>query len=220
MRKESIILVFGTIFSIMALIGLKTGHFYVHGLCNCLSGKLFEYIIPVSGLVTVILLTNSIIIKLISQREVESENVKKAYETMDGITRISDAMLSRFQLNRLGRTENYLKIIGVILGTEGVILRNKATACFLALLNRQKNTLEGNIIYSTNADLVVDSEKIPLSARIMALADVYDALTSKRVYKEAFSQEVAESTISAGIGSHFDPDISTVFMEHNKKDLL
>lgn len=55
---------------------------------------------------------------------------------------------------------------------------------------------------------------------IMALADVYDALTSKRVYKEAFSQEVAESTISAGIGSHFDPDISTVFMEHNKKDLL
>lgn len=456
MRKESIILVFGTIFSIMALIGLKTGHFYVHGLCNCLSGKLFEYIIPVSGLVTVILLTNSIIIRLISQREMESENVKKAYETMDGITRISDAMLSRFQLNRLGRTENYLKIIGVILGTEGVILRNKATACFLALLNRQKNTLEGNIIYSTNADLVVDSEKIkisldskmavtkglndvkfsnwvdtmgsiekyqenfndnvrqkvgiirnfvtyrikgieegtliffnyendvdqydadivrdiaghfaslysfslkqkenerlqflvmrkladlaekrdletgehlfriqnycrfiadalskqgkyggiindtfikniyyssplhdigkvgigdnillkpgkltlvemsvmkthtligaeilegpaflkmgrdiahyhhekwdgtgypeglkgeeiPLSARIMALADVYDALTSKRVYKEAFSQEVAESTISAGIGSHFDPDISTVFMEHNKKDLL
>lgn len=60
-------------------------------------------------------------------------------------------------------------------------------------------------------------EKIPLSARIMALADVYDALTSKRIYKEAFTQEVAESTIKKEIGSHYDPDVGIVFMEHSKK---
>lgn len=453
MRKESVILIFGTVFSIIALIGLKTGHFYAHGLCNCLSGKLFEYIIPVSGLVAVILLTNRIIIKLIKKREVTYENIEKAYETIDGISRISNAMLSNFKLNKSSRNENYLKIIGIILGTEGLRLRNKAEAGFLTFFNKQDSTLEGNIIYRKDGSSVVDDEtikidinskvaitrgmndvkfsnwanvtgsiekyqetfddkvrqkvgiiknyitcrirgieegaliffnyendvdqydadivrdlvghfgylysislkqkeneklqflvmrkladlaekrdletgehlfriqnycrsiaetlsrqvkyegiindkfiediyyssplhdigkvgiedsillkpekltpvemsvmkthtligaeilegpaflrmgrdiahyhhekwdgtgypeglkgeEIPLSARIMALADVYDALTSKRVYKEAFSQEVAESTISAGIGSHFDPDISAVFMEHNKR---
>ncbi len=46
---------------------------------------------------------------------------------------------------------------------------------------------------------------IPLSARLMALADVYDALISKRVYKEAFSHEKALGIIAEGRGTHFDP---------------
>ena len=48
-------------------------------------------------------------------------------------------------------------------------------------------------------------EQIPLSARIMALADVYDALRSKRVYKEAFPHEKALEIILQGSGKHFDP---------------
>jgi putative two-component system response regulator len=52
---------------------------------------------------------------------------------------------------------------------------------------------------------------IPISARIMALADVYDALTSRRVYKEAFSHDNAKSMINNGAGAHFDPDIIEVF---------
>ncbi|MBF0256744.1 MAG: response regulator [Gammaproteobacteria bacterium] len=50
-------------------------------------------------------------------------------------------------------------------------------------------------------------EAIPLSARLMALADVYDALISKRVYKPAFSHEQSLQIISEGRGSHFDPDM-------------
>jgi len=50
-------------------------------------------------------------------------------------------------------------------------------------------------------------EEIPLSARLMAVADVYDALISKRVYKDAFSRETAEGIILEGSGSHFDPEI-------------
>lgn len=50
-------------------------------------------------------------------------------------------------------------------------------------------------------------DAIPLSARIMAVADVYDALISKRVYKPAFTHEQAVSTIVEGRGTHFDPDI-------------
>ena len=60
-------------------------------------------------------------------------------------------------------------------------------------------------------------KEIPLPARIMALADVYDALVSKRVYKQAFSQETAEAIIKEGIGSHFDPDIGAIFIEHTAK---
>jgi putative two-component system response regulator len=53
----------------------------------------------------------------------------------------------------------------------------------------------------------------PKSGRLMGLADVYDALISKRVYKPAFSHEKAVSTIQGGSGSHFDPDIVEAFVE-------
>jgi response regulator RpfG family c-di-GMP phosphodiesterase len=54
--------------------------------------------------------------------------------------------------------------------------------------------------------------EIPLSARLMALADVYDALRSKRVYKEAFSHEKSRTIIVDGRGSHFDPDVVDAFI--------
>ena len=54
-------------------------------------------------------------------------------------------------------------------------------------------------------------EQIPLCARIVALADVYDALTTKRVYKPAFSHEKAVAIIREGRGRHFDPDIVDAF---------
>ena len=56
-------------------------------------------------------------------------------------------------------------------------------------------------------------ESIPLSARIMAVADVYDALVSKSVYKNAMEHNVAFSIISEGSGSHFDPQIVEAFLE-------
>ena len=48
-------------------------------------------------------------------------------------------------------------------------------------------------------------EEIPLEARIMAIADVYDALVSKRVYKESYSFEKADEIILEGMGTQFDP---------------
>ena len=54
--------------------------------------------------------------------------------------------------------------------------------------------------------------EIPLSARIMALADVYDALTSRRVYKEAYSHEKTKSMITAAAGRHFDPAMVEAFL--------
>jgi len=55
-------------------------------------------------------------------------------------------------------------------------------------------------------------ETIPVSARLMAVADVYDALISKRVYKEAFSHPDAVAIIADGRGKHFDPDVTDAFL--------
>ena len=60
-------------------------------------------------------------------------------------------------------------------------------------------------------------EEIPLSARIMAVSDVYDALLSDRSYKKAFSHEEAMRILKEGAGKHFDPVIVKLFSENEDK---
>ncbi|WP_295445847.1 two-component system response regulator [uncultured Thiodictyon sp.] len=55
-------------------------------------------------------------------------------------------------------------------------------------------------------------EQIPLAARLMALADVFDALVSERIYKRPMPFAAAREIISAGRGSHFDPDVVDAFL--------
>ncbi len=59
-------------------------------------------------------------------------------------------------------------------------------------------------------------ESIPLVGRILALSDVYDALTSKRCYKEAFSHAESLEIIIGGSGTHFDPDVVDFFIKSEK----
>lgn len=63
-------------------------------------------------------------------------------------------------------------------------------------------------------------DEIPLSARLMALSDVYDALVSRRPYKEPFSHQEAIEIIEKGRGCHFDPDIVDAFMKCVQDDFL
>ena len=56
-------------------------------------------------------------------------------------------------------------------------------------------------------------EEIPVSARIMAIADVYDALTMERVYKKPFPTKKALEIISNDAGKHFDPILAPLFVE-------
>lgn len=60
-------------------------------------------------------------------------------------------------------------------------------------------------------------EDIPIEARIMAIADVYDALVSKRCYKEAMSFEEAFKVMEESMGSHFDPQMEQVFLLSREK---
>jgi len=59
-------------------------------------------------------------------------------------------------------------------------------------------------------------EKIPFAARVMAIVDVYDALTHKRVYKEAISHEDAVALMSKGRGTQFDPVIFDIFLANQE----
>jgi putative two-component system response regulator len=59
----------------------------------------------------------------------------------------------------------------------------------------------------------LSGDSIPIAARIMAVADVYDALISRRVYKEAMSHPDAVKVIQGASGQHFDPDVVAAFMQ-------
>ena len=63
----------------------------------------------------------------------------------------------------------------------------------------------------------LSENEIPLVARIVAVADVYDALTSKRPYKNPMSHLESKAIILAGSGTHFDPEIVSSFLRHEDK---
>jgi len=62
----------------------------------------------------------------------------------------------------------------------------------------------------------LDGTRIPIAARIVAVADVYDALTSRRTYKDALRHEEARSIIEEGAGSHFDPEVVRAFQSREQ----
>ena len=69
----------------------------------------------------------------------------------------------------------------------------------------------------TGYPLGLRGEAIPLSARIMAIADVFDALISKRCYKDAISVDDAFAVIESESGTHFDPRLVDVFLQNKEK---
>jgi response regulator RpfG family c-di-GMP phosphodiesterase len=69
----------------------------------------------------------------------------------------------------------------------------------------------------TGYPLGLKGEEIPIEARIMALADVFDALVSKRYYKDAYSYDEAFKIIEDSIGSHFDPELGRIFLNARPK---
>jgi len=66
----------------------------------------------------------------------------------------------------------------------------------------------------TGYPLALERNQISLPARIVAVADVYDALTSKRVYKSAWEHDEAVDSLRAGSGKQFDPALVAIFLSH------
>jgi putative two-component system response regulator len=91
----------------------------------------------------------------------------------------------------------------------------------VAFLNMAKEIAEAHHekIDGTGYPHGLKGEEIPLCGRIIAVADVYDALVSKRVYKEALTHEAAQAIIEEGRGKHFDSDVVDAFLAIGDKFL-
>jgi len=100
-----------------------------------------------------------------------------------------------------------------ILATEGALASHsvsEAAASFLSFA-REIALCHHEKWDGTGYPRGLKGDEIPLAARLMSVADVYDALVSKRVYKGAFSHEEAADEIRAGRGTFFDPEVVDAF---------
>lgn len=131
-------------------------------------------------------------------------------------------------IGKVGIPEYILMKPGLLTQQEFEIMKTHATLGYRSIVQAEKMfgepcesylSFAKEIVYShherwdgSGYPLGLAGEQIPLSARLMALADVYDALTSKRVYKDSFSHERAEFEIRRNSGKHFDPRIVDAFL--------
>jgi len=67
------------------------------------------------------------------------------------------------------------------------------------------------VTYAANGDKALTGKNIPLAARIFAIADVFDALTSRRPYKEPFDFDTTMIEMEKNVGTHFDPELFASF---------
>ena len=118
------------------------------------------------------------------------------------------------------------------IGTPDEILTKRGPLTDSEWVIMKQHTINGALILSNYPDIMaseiarshherwdgtgylygLEGEDIPLSARITAIADVYDALRMKRSYKEAFSHEKSLGIIKEESGSHFDPNLVEIFI--------
>ena len=124
---------------------------------------------------------------------------------------ISDHILKkpgRYTAEEFEEMKQHVVIGGKMLHSDGfdVVARN------IALYHHEKWDGKGYVHG-------LKGEKIPIEARIVAVADVYDALTSQRSYKDSFSNDKSEGILKAEAGSHFDPEVIELFFKH-KQEIL
>jgi putative two-component system response regulator len=130
-------------------------------------------------------------------------------------------------IGKVGVPDRVLLKPGKLDSEEWIEMRRHAEYGLLAIENAEKelgNTplldMAKSIAYShherwdgSGYPLGLKGDEIPISGRLMAIADVYDALISKRVYKDIYPHEVAVEIIKEERGSHFDPDVTDAFLE-------
>jgi len=135
-------------------------------------------------------------------------------------------------IGKVGVPDNILLKPGKLTPEEFEIMKEHSTIGGDALAATSRWNVSGNNFLAMGCDIAyyhhekwngagypkkLAGEDIPLSARIMAISDVYDALASKRVYKEAMPHDEAVKIIIEGSGTHFDPDIVKAFLRMESK---
>lgn len=146
--------------------------------------------------------------------------------TPDGIEQLIDS-LPLYDLGTVGVPDRVLLKPGRLSTDELAIMRTHPKVAFDALVRAEKTlgqtaswlTVAKELVLShqekwdgTGYPQGLKGKQIPASARIVALADVYDALISNKVYKDGVSHDAAVGIIFSERDSHFDPDVVDAFM--------
>jgi putative two-component system response regulator len=142
-------------------------------------------------------------------------------------------LLPSAQLHDVGKisiSDTILNKPGKLTDEEFAIMKTHPTIGVDAIKRIEQNASENDFLYHAEIFAGTHHEKwdgsgypkglsgtdIPLQGRLMAIADVYDALISVRPYKQPFAPNVAKEIIEEGCGSHFDPALVKVFLEVEK----
>jgi putative two-component system response regulator len=142
-------------------------------------------------------------------------------------------LLPSAQLHDVGKiaiSDSILNKPGKLTDEEFSIMKNHPSVGVDAIKRIEKNTTENDFLHhaeifagthhekwdGTGYPMGLKGETIPLQGRLMAIADVYDALISVRPYKKPMSTEAARKIIEEGTGAHFDPVLVKVFLEVEK----
>jgi putative two-component system response regulator len=128
-------------------------------------------------------------------------------------------------IGKVGIPDNILKKRGVYTKHEYEIMKEHVMIGFKILDSPEIDSMAKNIALfhhekwdGSGYVKGLKGKDIPLEARIVALADVYDALMTERIYKEAYTKEKTEQIIQDDSGKHFDPKIVDIFKE--QKDIF
>jgi putative two-component system response regulator len=165
--------------------------------------------------------------------------VRRLAEALRGVPRFSDYLTDRniellfksaplHDIGKIGIPDNILLKPGKLTPEEFEVMKTHTTLGRNAIVDAEAR-LGMQVEFLTLAKEIALSHQekwdgsgypeglagdaIPISARLMAIADVYDALISKRVYKPPFSHEEACGIMRKGRGSHFDPEMLDAFLE-------
>jgi putative two-component system response regulator len=155
------------------------------------------------------------------------EHPRFSAELSEGSIQLMVKSAPLHDIGKVGIPDHILLKPGRLTPDEFAIMKTHTTLGLQAI-ERAEASLEGEDAFLRYAKEIAHSHQekwdgsgyplglagdaIPLSARLMALADVYDALISARVYKPAFSHEEACRIIGEGRAQHFDPDVGDAFV--------
>jgi putative two-component system response regulator len=138
------------------------------------------------------------------------------------------ACVPMYDLGSVGVPDRILLKPGRLTPDEIAIMRTHTTQGYEALVRAEKTLHKTSPLLTLAKELALShhekwdstgypqglfGEQIPLSARIVALADVYDALISNKIYKDGIPHDKAMQVIFSERGTHFDPDMVDAFVE-------
>lgn len=153
-----------------------------------------------------------------------SEVLAKEMKISKAIIKEISHYASLHDIGKIGISDSILKKNGKLTLDEREEMRKHSNIGYRLIKNAKLGKVAENIVRfhhekwdGTGYPMGLKGEKIPLEARIVIVADVYDALRQKRAYKESYTHEEAVQIIASDSESFFDPRIIEIFLESHMK---